>query len=291
MKPNFFIVGAAKSGTSSLVKYLDQHPQVFFSPVKEPCYFLHGIGINDYKEYLSLFSKSSQSKAVGEASTGYLYAPYSASEIHSMYPHAKIIIILRNPVDMAISLWRYMRITGDEYLDFNDAISSKTRNYRATQDFRNSCSNWWANYLYIDRGLYSRQVSRYLDVFGRNRVRTYFFERFIKWPEAVCEDIFKFLDVTTNFAPDCSDIVNEGGVVRSELIRMLSNIRFPILRSLFPYRWRNKIRIAIKDINVIRGNKYPINPTVKDYLFGLFEDDVNKLRSLLSDNIPEWEKS
>lgn len=81
-EPNFFIVGAAKSGTSSLAYYLGQHPDVYMSPVKEPCYFLSDFGLDDYNEYISLFRGAGDALAVGEASTGYLADEYAATAIH-----------------------------------------------------------------------------------------------------------------------------------------------------------------------------------------------------------------
>ena len=110
--PNFFIVGAAKSGTTSLAEYLKQHPEIFMSEFKEPHYFLpEGAMASNYygtwDNYMSLFKDVRNEKAIGEASTGYLYYPESARMIINRIPDAKIIISLRNPVEMAFSLYQH----------------------------------------------------------------------------------------------------------------------------------------------------------------------------------------
>jgi len=133
--PNFFIVGAAKAGTTSLYNYLKQHPDIYMSPIKEPNYFAKDIDINlfrkDYKktalidtqkyfskpkleelhlafiteleDYIKLFQKVSNEKVIGETSVSYLYSKVAAKEIKKLVPDAKIVIILRDPIERAYS--------------------------------------------------------------------------------------------------------------------------------------------------------------------------------------------
>ncbi len=112
--PNFFIVGAAKSGTTSLVHYIEQHPDIYMSAVKEPFYYVSDHGYEDFDEYAGLFSGAKNELRVGEASTGYLFDPCAAQKIKDEYRDAKIIICLRNPIDMAFSYWKYMQVNGSE---------------------------------------------------------------------------------------------------------------------------------------------------------------------------------
>ena len=123
--PNFFIIGAAKSGTTSLYHYLKQHPQIYMSPVKEPRFFaFHGetLEIDRYdqlsradlrliladsitkpSDYLALFNGVKDEKAIGEASPLYLQIPQVAARIHQFIPHAKLLAVLRNPIDRTYS--------------------------------------------------------------------------------------------------------------------------------------------------------------------------------------------
>ncbi|MCR4288476.1 MAG: sulfotransferase, partial [Deltaproteobacteria bacterium] len=172
-EPNFFIVGAAKCGTTSLADNLKQHPQIFISPRKEPFYFVKDarIGYKDFNEYMALFKNAGDAIAIGEASTGYLFEESAPYEIKKHFPDAKIIVILRNPVDMAYSHWRHMCVVGNEAKTFEEAISERERKYRKTENFKRKVVDWWATYLYLERALYYNQIKRYFDVFGRDRVR------------------------------------------------------------------------------------------------------------------------
>src|SRR3954452_17434204 len=115
--PNFLIVGAAKSGTTSLYYYLKQHPQVFVSPVKEPKFFAYegekvvyrGPGdaennrrlVNNLADYRALFGGANGAKAIGEASPVYLYSPKACERIRHYLPDAKLFVILRDPAERA----------------------------------------------------------------------------------------------------------------------------------------------------------------------------------------------
>ena len=181
-EPNFFIVGAAKCGTTSLVHYLKQHPEVYFSPVKEPAHFIKDApseyAYPEFERYLSLFKKAGDAKAIGEASTGYLFDEGAAVRIYNKFPSAKIIIILRNPSEMVFSFWRYEQVCGYEDKTFEYVISEEGRRYRNSKEFKDECRKWWANYAYMDRGLYFEQVKRYVDVFGRDKVKIYIFAEY-----------------------------------------------------------------------------------------------------------------
>ena len=108
--PNFLIVGAQKSGTTSLFHYLRRHPKIFLSPIKEPAYFSKYRGSVPFKnkkptkeQYLELFQNVKDESAIGEVSTPYLFDQDSATNIYKTIPNAKIIIILRDPTERAYS--------------------------------------------------------------------------------------------------------------------------------------------------------------------------------------------
>lgn len=286
--PNFFIVGAAKCGTSSLADYVGQHPSVYLPSIKEPFYFVSDIGFSNYDEYMLLFRNSGDVLAMGEASAGYLYDEQAAFTIKSKYPTAKIIIVLRNPVDMAFSLWRYIRITGKEPKSFEEAITDHERVYRKNEQFKKSCAGWWANYLYLERASYFNQVKRYFDIFGRDRVKVYIFERFIKEPEKVCQNIFEFLGVENDFVPDCAKVVNEGGEVRFRFLKCLRNRKYPLLAPLLPGQYKARIRNMLRELNLKRGKKVEISPSIRRTTERFFREDIDRLESLLGYCIPEW---
>ncbi|MDO8426875.1 MAG: sulfotransferase [Deltaproteobacteria bacterium] len=285
-KPNFFIVGAAKSGTTSLADNLKQHPEVFISPVKEPFYFVSDYGLKDFDSYLSLFKKAGDAKAIGEASTGYLFDGSAASSIKKAFPDSRIIIILRNPADMAFSYWKYMLIIGNESKSFEEAINKKEREYRKTEDFKRKCVNWWASYIYLERAMYSEQVKRFFDIFGSDRVRVCIFEDFIKRPEEYYTDIFHFIGVDENFVPKLS-IRNEGGEVKYQFLKNIINNKHTFLKKFFCKGVREKMRLFFLDVNT-KKIRSKMDPNTRELLNVFFKDDIKELESLLGREIEAW---
>ncbi len=287
--PNLFIVGAAKSGTSSLAHYLGNHPDIFVSDIKEPFFYIDGIGINDRREYLTLFNKARQHKILAEATTGYLFDEKSAYRIKSDYPDAKIIIMLRNPPDMAFSYWQYMQACGNEALPFMQAISDAVREYRWSDEFKRNCINWWASYIYVDRAMYYKQVKRYFDVFGVGSVKVYIFEESINDMGQVLTDIYDFLEVDAGFKQDINLVKNRGGALRSKFVRdSIYNREYPILKRILPARIREFIRFSVRDLNRSSSEKLSILDEEREFLRAVFEPDILQLESLLGRRIDAW---
>ena len=208
--PNFFIVGAAKAGTTSLAQYLAAHPAIYLSPVKEPNYFASDIDAGrfraDYRrvtqfdvtaylrkpqleerhtgwffdrsDYLHLYREVSGETAIGEASVSYLYSATAAEAIEAEVPNARIVISLRDPVERAFSHFR-MDVAAGVAVS-NDFVTSIERDY-ALPD-----KGWGVSSLYVELGMYHDQVERYLDVFGSDRVWILQYEDWIRHvPETV----------------------------------------------------------------------------------------------------------
>lgn len=243
--PNFFIVGAAKSGTSALAYLLGQNSDIFMSPVKEPYYFCNKPEVSK-NEYFSLFQGSERFIARGEATTGYLYDPSSPQKIKDFCVNAKIIVILRNPVAMAYSLWRYMVLNGNEKLSFLDALDAEAERERNIDHLH--LAGRPENYLYIQRASYYNQILRYYRVFGENQVLVLGFEEFTRNPNAVIRSTYRFLGVRDDFIPTMSR-VNDGGVARSRYLQWVTTQEYKILKMTVPLRWRRSIRSALKGLN------------------------------------------
>ena len=118
-KPNFFIVGAPKCGTTALYEYLRPHPHIFMSKVKEPHFFANDLGtypfIKTLEEYTRLFTDSNEQHVrVGEASVYYLRSATAIANIHQFNPHAKIIAMFRNPVEMVHALHSQLLYVSEE---------------------------------------------------------------------------------------------------------------------------------------------------------------------------------
>jgi len=197
--PSFFIAGAPKTGTTSLYHYLNQHPEIYMSPVKEPCYFasevrlqhfsrefeshakssnrrlskylegpMAGVDpggiVSNWEDYLKLFKNVAGEKAIGEASVCYLWSPTAASNIRARIPEAKILMILRDPAERAFSQYMQYAANGLVRRAFREQDESSAHNTR--HEFN-------PLYPFLEYGQYYEQVKTYLDLFPRANVRIY----------------------------------------------------------------------------------------------------------------------
>ncbi|HEX7023100.1 MAG TPA: sulfotransferase [Trueperaceae bacterium] len=203
--PNFFIVGAAKAGTTSLYRYLGQHPDVYMSPRKEP-HFFSAVNpdpsqrwfvptVSDEAAYLELFAGAGGQRAVGEASTSYLWDPHAAERISKKMPQAKIVIMLRDPIERAFS--HYL-------MDVREGIQTKSFTQALEEDAGRPVKGWGVSHLYLELGQYAGQVERYLAVFPRSQVHIVFFETFTRDTSTCVLEVLRFLGIN----PDPSEILS-----------------------------------------------------------------------------------
>lgn len=276
--PNLLLVGAAKSGSTLLAECLAQHPEIYMSSVKEPHYFVPNLAVSSLDEYCSLFKNAESKKIRAEASTGYLYSEAAAKAIKEALPDPKIMIILRNPVEMAFSYWAFMSRRGNETETFETAIA--TQEQRWSKEYMESRVGWPYSYLYIERAKYYHQVKRYFDLFGRDRVKVLIFEEFLQDPESAFQEIFEFLEIETSFQPQIKQ-VNTGGTLRYKQVEWLIQQEFPVMKNLIPLVWRDKIRTFMRDINVKTDEKPVLSPEMRRKLTAIFTEDVRCLEALL----------
>ena len=284
--PNFLVVGAAKSGTTSLHEYLGQHPQIFMSANKEPHYFVHGYGVEKWEDYLGLFAPASGKKAIGESSTLYLYCRESPPWIKSALGNIKIIVLLRNPAKRAFSLYGWMVREGyEDARTFAEALRRESVRH-ADPGFPKQALQFFPDYLYFSSGLYSEQIRRYLTTFGADRVRVHLFEDFVRDPVAVCRDLFQFLEVDVDFSPTFS-VNNEGRIPGSVPLQFWLRTKLPYLRFL-PGRFRENLPRRLMDWNVKLGHEPKAEKAVLEQLIERYRDDILKLEQLLQRDLSHW---
>lgn len=296
--PNFFIIGAAKSGTSSLYHYVIQHPQVYGSKKKEPSFFafegrpsFNGPGdqefnrsvVTDIDEYHSLFDGAAGETAIGEGSAVYLYSPQAPVRIHSYAPRARLIAILRNPFERAYSAFAHQRRDGYEpERDFHRALELEEE--RITQ-------NWQHLWHYKNVGLYGAQLERYLNCFSREQILITAYEEFVLQPDKVLRDVFSHLGVDVDFRPDMSYRHNVSGTPRSRLVhdflRRDGAVKSSI-KPLIPSRLRLAVRRALFAANVRQQRSEAHFGPAYDYLYSTYRKDIDRLGQLLHRDFRYW---
>lgn len=279
--PNFFIVGATRSGTSSLYEYLNDTPGIFMSAMKEPALFSISINrrkpVQDENEYLKLFETARDDQPIGEASTRYFIDPQSPSLIQSKIPNAKIIIILRDPVERAFSSYLYY-LRREKHEPF-DVIIKKSMHTDLGGDYL-LC-------LVVKGGLYYEPVKRYMDTFGRNSVKVLFYEEFFSDVQNNFKELLKFLNVASEPPKIINTVFNESKKPKNKIAKLILSIDDVVwkmgLKSIFSFLPDRK---SLENKFLESAEKSQISNKEKQTLIDYYRDDVNKLKILLQRNVP-----
>ena len=299
--PNFLIIGAAKAGTTSLWHAVQQHPQVYMSSVKEPHFFafenekpvFRGPGdeeimnrelTTDIESYCSQFKKATDEQAIGEASTTYLYIPKAPKRIQHYIPHAKLIAILRDPVERAYSSFLHKVREGLEPLtDFTQALRAEEERIS---------KNWESLWHYKRRGYYYIQLRRYYDLFDRDQVRVYTYDDFNDNPIGISQDIFRFLDIDDTFRPDILRRQATGIQRSTSLNRLIIGLRQfrPVIEEHFPEKLSRslfRIGLELKNRNLTKPR---LQGEMRRQLVQEYEEDILKLQDLIQKDLTKWLK-
>jgi hypothetical protein len=297
--PTFLIIGAAKSGTTSLYHYLRQHPEVFMPAVKEPRYFayaddppaMEGPGdrasneaagaVYTWDAYRALFEDTDDAQVAGEASVNYLYSPSAPRRIAERLPDATLVAVLRNPVERAYSHFLHLVRSGREPLrDFTAALDA--------EDERRE-TGWEWSWHYAAMGHYAEQLERYLDRFDRDQLVLYRFEAFKDDPAGVTQDLYRRLGVDPSFEPDTSLAHAKTGVPKSSRFQQfLHNPDHPLRRwsrSILSEEVRFRILTMLKNLNLA---KPPMPPAARRRLATRYRDDVRRLEEIMNEDLSDW---
>ncbi|MDZ7785132.1 MAG: sulfotransferase [Halioglobus sp.] len=296
-RPNLFIVGAQKAGTSALAGWLSQHPQVYISFPKEPGFlafgtdgynFSDGYGnaapasryvVRDHDSYLALFAGAHAGhRIIGEASTWYLSIPGMAQKLKDYNPRARVILVLRNPVERAYSAWCHAR--GDRLEpceSFAEALALEEQ--RGEVEFL---------LRYRRMGLYAQALEEYLDAFGTGHVLVMFHDDMRGNPVVFWEQVCNFLQIDASAEPAFKFRYNRAGEPRSRLLqRLLRSHRVKqTVRRLLPHRVSLSIKNRLDDANL--RDFPPMENTVRDELRDYYRDDIRRLAALTDRDLEAW---
>ena len=284
-RPNFFIAGAPRCGTSSLWRYLKDHPDIFMSAKKELYFFDSdlrpgGSQSPPIEQYLANFAAAGNSKMIGEATPSYLRSERAPTNIKAFSPEARIIIMLRNPVDVMHSLHSAALYDREPLSDFEAAFEAdaerRVPELIGYREFTN----------------FPKQVGRYLDVFGRSNVHFIIFDDLKANPALVYRDTLRFLGVNTSGPLPEFEVVNPNANVRN--LRLHRNLARPpgvlrdVARALLPPPLRSRIKQALLKSNRVTEPRAPIDPEVRRRLQKQVEPQVQQLTRLLGRDLSGW---
>lgn len=310
--PNFFIVGAPKAGTTSLYHYLGQHPDVYMSPVKEPNYFAEEIRRENigpqwqewarreedslqlylrgpmhetrfggivcrWPDYLKLFEKVTDEKAIGEASVCYLWSQTAARNIAANRPNAKIVMILRNPVDRAFSQYKQAVAAGLVAKSFREQVRESLNNKFARFELLSP---------FLEYGLYYEQVKRYTERFPAESVRIYLYEEYKAAPTRIITDIFRFLTVDPKFSPDVSEKHLEMFLPRFKWLSFMLKKWgiWPRVKNIVP----DDLVPVMKRVVRRSNQKVELDPADRVWLRNYYRADMSRLSDLIKRDLRAW---
>lgn len=294
-RPSFFVVGAPKCGTTALFSYLRQHPEIFL-PHKEIHYFGSDLDFRHRARateegYLRLFEPATTETCLGDASVWYLYSTEAAREIRAFEPEARIVIMLRDPVDMMYALHSQMLYAGDEDLpSFAEALAAEEDRKRGRRIPRGA--RLPKSLLYREVAKYSEQVRRYLEAFGRDRVRVVLFDDFKVHTGDVYRATLRFLGVAPDHEVDF-EVVNPNTVRRSRRLARHLAVPYPIVRRIARLAlpvpsWRRALGTRVSRLNTVRKPRTPLDRTLRSQLIDELAGEIRALESLIERDLGAW---
>ncbi len=307
-KPNFFIVGTAKSGTTSLYHSLNQHPNIFMCPIKEPNYFCtditklrlndplvpkrgfdikkyisgsmekyyHRAFVTEWDDYIALFKNVKNENAIGEASVNYLISTVASNNIYKTIPDAKIIIIIRNPVDLIVSHYLARVKLGQTHKSFKQEISHIAKISSNKLDYANSL---------LAQGLYFNQVKRYFNEFPNENIKIIVYDDYKNNPKKIITEILIFLKVKANIELNSKKTHNVStGIKFRKTIYLINLLRIKHkLWKILPNSIQSKIKYFLN-----KPIDFKINSDDKTYLINYFKDDIENTSNLINTDLNHW---
>lgn len=279
-KPNFFIVGMPRSGTTSLYLYLKQHPQVFLSILKEPHYFgsdlpLLDSYVKDYDGYMSLFEGVGNEQVIGEASVWYLESKTAIEELFQFNPDSRLIVVLRNPIEMTQSLHSlYLRTGNEDVTDFYEAFNLEESRKKGNA-IPEGCY-YKEGLCYRTVGLYCEKLRKVFDAFGRKQVEVVLFDDLVNRPDETYHRLLTFLDLE-RFTPEF-DRQKAEIAVQTKVLKQLKSTSVDI-----------KMKIRQKRVYLHEKKaSSTLSGGCRLALLDFFKEDITATSKLINRSLDNW---
>lgn len=293
--PNFLVIGAGRSGTTSLHHYLQAHPEIFIPAVKSPSHFYcrdraqdpdpamrlvtRNYFVPDPDDYRALFDEVRGERAIGEVSPAYLAAMHPAERIAAELPDVRLVAILRNPVDRVFARFIARSRDGLERRTFRAVVDDERRLPLVRDD---------AAGTYLAAGCVSGFLKAYLDRIPRERIRLYLFEDLQRDPRGLLRDLFTFLGVNPGFMPDLEQRHNSsGGVIGNPVLREAWT-RTALLRARVRRHVPRRIRDSAFGLVTRNLSAVSLDPEMRRELTALYRDEVEQLGALVGRDLSHW---
>ena len=299
--PDFFLIGAPKAGTSALHSALALHPHLFLSRVKEPKYYMCGDSpppaykgpgdahsnqewVWQRERYLSLFDDGPEGTLLGESTPFYLYNRDARRRIAVDNPGAKLIAVLRDPVDRAYSNWMHLWMDGLEpRADIVEAVSHEQKRIDA---------GWAPFWHYQSLGMYGRQVQDLFDHFPREQVLLLRYKALVDQPDQVLNRVFGFLGVEgqeiASIPSDNSRPFVRNGV-RARTVGPVIRAGASVGALLPPQVWRKLSKPLINQLHKGGEASRPkLTPEQREQLVAPHLEDIELLERLTGESFEEW---
>lgn len=293
--PNFFIVGAPKCATTAMDSYLAAHPEIFMAEAKESHYFaddLYPPNIGCPRErYFGFFDSVTNEKVIGESSVFYMLSKTAAKRIHTHQPDAKILFMLRDPIDVIVSHHSQIVFEGIETeKDFSKALALEDKR-RAEHD-KGPITYRERVLHYHDIVRFSEQIERFMAVFPPEQLHFIFYDDIKKDLPGTYASVLKFLGVDDSFQPEFT-IKNANKELRSKrfgaFLRETPNWVTALSRILLPTEeLRYKARMKLKRLNTSFKPRPPLPAAVRYKLAQDLKPEVSRLSALLDRDMSHW---
>ncbi|MEO8509619.1 MAG: sulfotransferase [Chloroflexota bacterium] len=295
-RPDFFIVGAPKSGTTAMYEYLRAHPQLFLPERKELRFFGSDLEVRDRPQpsldaYLAFFADGGEARRIGTAYVWYLYSQRAAAEIRDFAPNADIIAMLRNPIEMVWSLHSEHLFNGNEDIrDFTAALDAEADRQNGLRIPAHAHLPQGLHYSQVPR--YAEQLERYFTTFGRDRVHVILYDDFAADVRSSYRAVLSFLGVEPGSSPPAFEVINANKRTRSEWFRHFlarpPELPRRIIRTVVPASLRRAAYERGKRMNVAATRREPMPSATRERLRRVFQPEVERLSLLIGRDLSDW---
>ncbi|MGY1773984.1 sulfotransferase family protein [Blastococcus sp. SYSU D00813] len=294
--PQFLVIGAARSGTTALFQYLAEHPGLFLTEPKEPHYFalagttpaftgpgdrqtINRLAVTDRDAYLALYRAARPDQVRGEASVSTMYYPEALPRVREMAPDARLVCLLRDPADRALSAYGFMRTRGWEpCATFEEALADEPRRV---------AEGWHHIWHYTGMSRYGEQLRRALEVFPREQLLVLRHEDMTADPDGVLARVYDHIGVPAvprTVTPD----PHRSGEPRSRFLGRVVSTHHPLKKlvsPLVPTSLRRRLRRQIVARNIVRLDS---RPETRRALVETLAPDLDVLEQVTGLDVTAW---